>query len=123
MSIMRDTDAGIEMLRNVLDEALEQCTEGKGNQRHGHGSKLLDQPWRSLALAHGGGFLTGQASKKLGEAAAMLARGEFTAAQYERELLGTIVYTAFAIIHGRLQDGALADIPVPMPLFPGVPAC
>lgn len=122
MFIMRDTDAGIEMMRNVLDEALEQCTEGKGQQRHGHGTKLLDQPWRSLALAHGAGFLTGQASKKLGEAAKMQAYGEFTPLQYERELLGAIVYTVFAIMHGRLQDGALADAPAAMPLFPGVPA-
>lgn len=118
MSIIRDTDLGIEMLRDVLDGALEQCTGGKGEARHGHGAKLLDQPWRTLADQHGPGFLTGQAAKKLGEAATMHTRGTFTAEQYDHELLGAIVYTAFALIHDRIQPTPLdtaAPIGFPQP--------
>lgn len=112
---IRDLDPGVDMLRNVLDEALEQCIGGKGNERHGHGSKLLSQPWLFLAAQHGAGFLTGQACKKLCEAASMYAKGDFTAEQYEREVLGAIVYSAFAIVYGRMRDGAGEDEP-PTPL-------
>jgi len=105
---IRDLDRGVEMFRDVLDEVMEQVTAGKGEERHGHGTKLLDQPWRRLGRTHGVGFLTGQAAKKLEEAVTMKGRG-FTAMQVERELLGSIAYIAFSMMMQRELDGEQAD--------------
>lgn len=81
-------------LHQVFDAAMEQVTSGKGEERHGNGKDFLDQPWRRIADAHGTGFLTGQAAKKLEEAQ------RFTEHErWEREMLGAMVYIAMAILH------------------------
>lgn len=94
-------DAGADELMSVLGEAFNQCVKGKGNERHGHDSQLFQQQWVSLAKHHSVGFLTGQAAKKLNEAASLRLVEGYTRDAYERELLGAIVYTAFAIIFDR----------------------
>lgn len=96
-----ESDEGAEALFNVLEEAFNQCTKGKGNERHGHDSQLFQQQWVTLAKHHGVGFLTGQAAKKLNEAAILHDAEGYTRSAYERELLGAIVYTAFAILFDR----------------------
>ena len=83
-------------LREVLDAAYEQAASGKGDERHGHGAPLEAQPVFRLMRDHGIGFATGQASKKAVEALSM---DDPEAA--ERELLGAIVYLAFAILEIR----------------------
>jgi hypothetical protein len=84
-------------LTSVLNEALQQVANGKGNQRHGRGKPFTKQPilelGRMLPSADGHIF---QAMKKSQEAANMAAGGRPTHAV--QELLGAIVYTAAAII-------------------------
>lgn len=109
IEIINFIDAGESHLMDVLHEAFEQATKGKGNERHGHGKDLYDQPWMSIANNCGTGFLTGQAVKKLMEASSLNGKEGYTAAQYERELLGAIVYTAFAIMHQRKLDDQEAN--------------
>lgn len=104
IEVMNDTDLGVSMFKDVLDEVLHQVLQGKGEQRHGHGAKMLNQPWRALADQHGAGFLTGQAAKKLGEAAMLRAAGKMSADKYEQEVMGAMAYSAFALMHGRLKD-------------------
>lgn len=99
----RLTERNYHSLKGVLDAAYYQAAYGKGKERHADGQPFGDQPIMQIAQAHGVGFLTGQAEKKMREALGMLARGEAEAAQ--RELLGAIVYTAAAHIHiGRNID-------------------
>ena len=97
-------DLGVDHFRSILMEAAEQVVSGKGEERHGAGADLYDQPWLHIAQAVGTGFLSGQAIKKVMEAASMSQRGRFTGAQFEREMLGAIAYLTFAIMHKRLQD-------------------
>jgi len=79
-----------------LIEAIEQALYGKG-QRHGGGrTPFLEQPIFHYARMHGRGFLTGQAAKKLEEAASTRNDEAFIT-----ELLGTIVYTGAAIVFER----------------------
>ncbi len=92
-------DDGFEPLVDVLRDAHDQSAKGKGRDRHGRGLPFMDQPIIGLSRIHGSGFATGQAAKKLGEAAGMLSRGEHDAAV--RELLGAIVYAAAAVIVTR----------------------
>ena len=99
-----ETDQGLEYFETILVEALQQVTGGKGEERHGHGKQLFDQPWLAIANAAGNGFLTGQAVKKLMEAASLRDKEGYSRDQFERELLGAIVYTAFAILHQRISD-------------------
>lgn len=94
-------DSGADELMSVLREAFNQCVKGKGNERHGHDSQLFQQQWVTLAKHHSVGFLTGQAAKKLNEAASLRLVEGYTRDAYERELLGAIVYTAFAILFDR----------------------
>lgn len=78
--------------------AIEQAMRGKGERHGGATTPFLEQQWVALAKSHGIGFLTGQAAKKLNEAAAGKS-GE----AYERELLGAIVYIGMAILKHRGQ--------------------
>lgn len=79
-----------------LLSAIKQATFGKGERHGGAAKPFLEQPWHMLAEQHGVGFLTGQAAKKIGEAAA----GK-TGADWERELLGAVVYLGMALIYHR----------------------
>jgi hypothetical protein len=81
-------------LSKILDRALYQVTDGKGNERHGMGDKFFDQPWFSIAQTHGYGFLTGQAAKKLQEA-----QNFDEIERWEREMYGVITYAAMAILY------------------------
>lgn len=97
-------DAGLAYFSSVLQEAFDQVASGKGAQRHAGGQQLLDQPWLAIAKTAGNGFLTGQAIKKLMEASSLLGTEGYPSSAFERELLGAIAYTAFAVMHKRLQD-------------------
>jgi len=92
------TSTSAHPLSAIFDAALAQVTSGKGKERHGNGVEFMEQPWLSLANTHGNGFLTGQAAKKLAEAQGM---EEYD--RWEREMLGSIVYSTMAIIHRRMS--------------------
>ena len=94
----------------VLAAAIAQCLTGKG-ERHGGGrTAFLGQPWAHYAELHGRGFLTGQAAKKLEEAASTRSGSAF-----EAEALGAIVYIGMAILHERAQHAiGLGDIAKPL---------
>lgn len=85
----------------VLVAAIQQAMFGKGERHGGASTPFLDQPWSHYARMHGRGFLTGQAAKKLEEAASKRAGDAF-----EQEVLGAIVYAACAILHERSQSHA-----------------
>lgn len=69
---------------------------GKGERHGGNVTPFLDQPWTHYAKMHGRGFLTGQATKKLEEAAHQR-EGE----AFETEVLGAIVYAGMSILKER----------------------
>jgi hypothetical protein len=83
-------------LKRVLDEAFQQSASGKGAERHGRGVPFDRQPILEIQRMVGPGFALGQCMKKASEAAGMVSRGDREAAC--RELLGTIVYAAAAIV-------------------------
>lgn len=79
--------------------AIAQAVYGKG-ERHGGGrTPFLDQPWHHYAQLHGRGFLTGQAAKKLEEAASRLAGPAF-----EHEALGALVYLGAAVLYNQESE-------------------
>ena len=80
-------------LQQVFDQAILQATKGKGERHGGDTTPFLEQPWTHYAKMHGRGFLTGQAAKKLEEAASTR-EGE----AFVQEALGAIVYIAMAIL-------------------------
>lgn len=77
----------------VFMAAIEQAMYGKGERHGGNKTPFLEQPWVHYVTMHGRGFATGQAAKKLEEAAS-LRNGE----QFTQELLGAIVYAGMAIL-------------------------
>lgn len=81
-------------LHRAFDAAVKQATKGKGERHGGDSIPFYDQQWRTLAECHGVGFLTGQASKKLNEAAQK--QGDDDA--WEREVLGALVYAGMALL-------------------------
>lgn len=87
---------GYSDLRRILDAAFEQAASGKGKERHANGLPFNEQPMQDLIRAHGVGFATGQAAKKLQESHGLQKDAAI------RELLGAIVYTAGAIL--SLED-------------------
>jgi hypothetical protein len=104
IELAQDIDLGLVEFQDILGQALEQVTVGKGDERHGNGAQIYDQPWFSIANASGNGFLTGQAIKKTMEAASMLGKPGYSGERFERELLGAIAYISFAIMHNRSMD-------------------
>jgi hypothetical protein len=87
-------------LQEVFAAAIEQATKGKGKRHGGDVTPFMEQPWVHYAQMHGRGFLTGQATKKLEEAASTRTGHEF-----EQEMLGAMVYCAMAIMHERSNGG------------------
>lgn len=83
-------------LESVFRECLEQVTVGKGQRHGGNDIPFMEQPWKHYAGLHGRGFLTGQAAKKLEEAAAIKNGDEFI-----REVLGAIAYCGMAVIYEK----------------------
>lgn len=80
-------------LMAVFVKAIQQATTGKGERHGGNKTPFLDQPWVHYAEMHGRGFLTGQAAKKLEEAASTR-EGE----AFINEMLGAICYCGMAVI-------------------------
>lgn len=83
----------------VVMAAIEQAMFGKGRRHGGAEIPWLEQPIFHYAKMHGRGFLTGQAAKKLEEAASTR-----TGEAFETEVLGAIVYACAAVIYERMQD-------------------
>jgi hypothetical protein len=83
-------------LYSVFMAAINQAMYGKGERHGGASIEFYDQPWRHYVRMHGRGFVTGQAAKKLEEAASLR-----TGQAFEQEVLGAIVYAAMAILVER----------------------
>lgn len=81
-------------LSNVFAGAVRQAMFGKGVRHGGAETPFLEQPWAHYAKMHGRGFLTGQATKKL-EEAANTRHGE----AFLTEMRGVLVYAGMAILH------------------------
>lgn len=94
-------DDGYSALREVLDSAYDQASRGKGKERHANGKPFDKQPVLEMTRMVGVGGPVFQAMKKAQEAAGMANRGEIDAAI--RELLGTIVYAAAAVVYLKEQ--------------------
>lgn len=80
-------------LQKILTDAIHQVTKGKGVRHGGAITPFMEQPWYHYYKLHGRGFLTGQAAKKLEEAASGK-EGE----AFINEMLGAIVYCSMAIL-------------------------
>lgn len=83
-------------IERVMRMAIEQATKGKGERHGGDVTPFLEQPWAHYAKMHGRGFLTGQAAKKLEEAASTREGQPFI-----DEALGAIVYLCMAVLKER----------------------
>lgn len=82
----------------VMRAAILQAMYGKGERHGGAVTPFLEQPWNHYAKMHGRGFLTGQAAKKLEEAASTR-EGE----AFEQEVLGAIVYCGMSVLKERAE--------------------
>lgn len=85
-------EEAVHPLIAVFAEAVDQAMHGKGIRHGGTETPFLEQPWLHYAKLHGRGFLTGQAAKKLEEAAS-IKDGE----AFVQEALGAAVYIAMAV--------------------------
>jgi hypothetical protein len=91
-----DQDVLAHPLFPVFMDAIKQAMYGKGERHGGVTTAFYDQPWRHYVRMHGRGFVTGQAAKKLEEAASLR-----TGEAFEQEVLGALVYAAMAILVER----------------------
>lgn len=91
-------------LRAILDAAFAHAATGKGKERHARDLPFDKQPMLETTRLVGPGFPLGQAIKKAGEAAGMISRQEYDAA--EAECLGAINYLAGAVAWMREQKAA-----------------
>lgn len=80
----------------IFMAAIEQAMYGKGQRHGGNVTPFLEQPWNHYVKMHGRGFATGQAAKKLEEAASTRS-GE----AFEQEVFGAMVYLGMAILTER----------------------
>lgn len=80
----------------IFVAAIEQAMYGKGERHGGARTPFLEQPWVHYVKMHGRGFATGQAAKKLEEAASTR-----EGAAFQTEVLGAIVYAGMAILKER----------------------
>lgn len=80
----------------IFEAAILQAMYGKGTRHGGNVTPFLDQPWVHYAKLHGRGFLTGQASKKLEEAASTR-----TGESFETEVFGSMVYAGMSVLKDR----------------------
>lgn len=98
-----------ENFYNILEQASLQVFSGKGQERHGHGLDLADQPWKVITDNVGTGFVLGQALKKLMELRTFvpkentLSAKEHAFAAWKREALGAIVYITMAILYKQAE--------------------
>lgn len=99
-----------EHLLNVLKQVADQVANGKGQERHGHGLNLEQQPWKTITDNVGEGFLVGQALKKLMELRTFTPKNDTSEEcqkayrAWEREALGAIAYTAMAIMYRQCEQ-------------------
>jgi len=89
-------DFATHPLYPVFVAAINQAMYGKGERHGGAKTPFLAQPWAHYAKLHGRGFLTGQAAKKLEEAASTK-----TGEAFEQEMLGAMVYIGMAILNNK----------------------
>lgn len=82
----------------VFCAAIEQAMNGKGKRHGGASVPFLEQPLFHYAKMHGRGFLTGQAAKKLEEAASTRQGDAF-----DIEVLGALVYAGAAALDERMR--------------------
>ncbi|MGB3042420.1 MAG: hypothetical protein WBB98_04470 [Xanthobacteraceae bacterium] len=95
------------LLRTILDAAFNHAATGKGKERHARDLPFDKQPMLETTRLVGPGFPLGQAIKKAGEAAGMIEREEYDAA--EAECLGAINYLAGAVAWVReVKEGKVA---------------
>lgn len=95
-SSIDETETMYAPLKRVLMTAYNQAAVGKGRERHANGGDFVNQDIMAIARAHGIGFQTGQAEKKVRESHGMIDRNEYAAAR--AELLGAINYLAAAYL-------------------------
>jgi len=86
------------VLRNVLNRAYEQASEGKGAERHANGKPFEDQPMQTLSqtLDTEAGLIF-QACKKAAEG--LKYKGDNAKERAIKEYLGAINYLAGAVIY------------------------
>lgn len=95
---------GIPVTQEMLDHplypvmmaAIHQAMYGKGQRHGGNVTPFMEQPWHHYAKLHGRGFLTGQATKKLEEAASTR-----NGPPFETEVLGAMVFAGMSVIWDR----------------------
>lgn len=90
--------APLHPLHYVFEAAIKQATHGKGERHGGSETPFMEQPWFHYAKMHGRGFLTGQAAKKLEEAASKREGQPFI-----DEVYGAMVYLGMAVIREELR--------------------
>ena len=88
----------------ILMNVMEQAMYGKGKRHGGNATPFLEQPWVHYSKMHGRGFLTGQAAKKLEEAASTR-----TGEAFVNEVLGAIVYCGMAILYETARKEPLDE--------------
>lgn len=93
--VITDEDVAVmeHPLSDIFEGAVRQAMFGKGQRHGGARTPFLEQPWVHYAKMHGRGFLTGQAAKKL-EEAANTREGE----AFITEMRGALVYIGMAIL-------------------------
>jgi len=94
-------------LKETLNDAFLQASEGKGAERHANVLPFEEQRILAIARDVGPGFLAGQIEKKAGETCGMLGRGEHVPAY--REALSIIVYGAALAIFAREMVASAPD--------------
>lgn len=88
---------GYEQLASVLQDAYDQCAQGKGAERHARGNPFHEQHMQTISRLFGTDKgMAFQVVKKLTEGLDMPDHD-----RRERELLGVIVYTAGIILYHR----------------------
>ncbi len=80
----------------IFMDAIEQATGGKGQRHGGARTPFLEQRWHRIAQSTGFRSLVYQMCKKAEEAC-----GKEKYEDFERELLGALVYGAMSLIHVR----------------------
>ena len=96
MKEMKTNTPEAHPLTPIFAAAIQQAMYGKGERHGGALTPFMEQPWIHYAKLHGIGFLTGQAAKKLEEAASTK-QGE----AFIQEMLGAMVYTGMAILYSQ----------------------
>lgn len=105
--IISDEDVAVfeHPLTGIFEGAVRQAMFGKGERHGGARTSFLEQPWVHYAKMHGRGFLTGQAAKKL-EEAANTREGE----AFITEMRGALVYIGMAILLEQQYLDAKSDM-------------